>query len=190
MDYTVLSNKPVNIDQSKLSSLDIEIVDFNIQNASLPEGYHLIVADDIQFDATLLSKISVALAPRGFVLLVENINAIASSKLQSFNLQTVTVMENDDKKYFLLKKVSKYYYFYIILLYQIIFQVSPKYEYTILKIEDEQFSWVEALKKELADVKGNTNKKIVVYSDKNINGVLGLSKCLVEEFSGEENPIR
>jgi len=59
-----------------------------------------------------------------------------------------------------------------------------------LNIEDEQFSWVESLKKELSDIKGNTNKKVVVYSDKNINGVLGLSKCLVEEFSGEENPIR
>ncbi|XP_060865504.1 fatty acid synthase-like [Metopolophium dirhodum] len=172
VDYTVLSNKPVDIDQSKLSSLDIEIVDFNVQNASLPDGYHLIVADDIQFDATLLGKISAALTPRGFVLLVENIDAVASSTLKSFNLQMVTVIENNYKKYFLLKKLS------------------PKYEYTILNIEDEQFSWVESLKKELADIKGNTNKKVVVYSDKNINGVLGLSKCLVEEFSGEENPIR
>lgn len=110
MNYTVLSSKPVNIDQSKLSSLDIEIVDFNIQNASLPDGYHLIVADDIQFDGTLLGKISAALAPRGFVLLVENADAIASSKLKSFNLQMVTVIENDNKKYFLLKKVSQYYY--------------------------------------------------------------------------------
>lgn len=59
-----------------------------------------------------------------------------------------------------------------------------------MNIEDEQFSWVESLQKELADVKGNKNKKVVVYSDKNINGVLGLAKCLVEEFSGEENPIR
>lgn len=106
MDYTVLSNKPGDIDQSKLSSLDIEIIDFNIQNTSLPDGYHLIVADDIQFDATLLSKISAALAPRGFVLLVENIDAVVSSTLKSFNLQMVTVIENDDKKYFLLKKVS------------------------------------------------------------------------------------
>jgi len=110
VNYTVLSSKPVNIDQSKLSSLDIEIVDFNIQNASLPDGYHLIVADDIQFDGTLLGKISAALAPRGFVLLVENADAIASSKLKSFNLQMVTVIENDNKKYFLLKKVSQYYY--------------------------------------------------------------------------------
>eukprot|EP00102_Acyrthosiphon_pisum_P027204 XP_016664414.1 PREDICTED: fatty acid synthase [Acyrthosiphon pisum] len=172
VNYTVLSNKPVNIDQSKLSSLDIEIVEFNIQNASLPDEYHLIVADDIQFDGTLLGKISAALAPRGFVLLVENTDAISTSTLTSFNLQMVTVIENDNKKYFLLKKVS------------------PKYEYSIFNIEDEQFSWVESLKKELADIKGNTNKKVVVYSDKNINGVLGLSKCLVEEFSGEENPIR
>ena len=106
MNYTVLSNKPVNIDQSKLSSLDIEIVEFNIQNASLPDEYHLIVADDIQFDCTLLGKISVALAPRGFVLLVENTDAISTSTLTSFNLQMVTVIENDNKKYFLLKKVS------------------------------------------------------------------------------------
>jgi len=106
VDYTVLSNNPVNIDQSKLSSLDIEIVEFNIQNASLPDGYNLIVADDIQFDGTLLGKISAALAPRGFVLLVENIDAIASSTLKSFNLQMVTVIENDNKKYFLLKKVN------------------------------------------------------------------------------------
>jgi len=59
-----------------------------------------------------------------------------------------------------------------------------------LNIEDEQFSWVESLKKELSNIKGDTNKKVILYSDKNINGVLGLSKCLVEEFSGEENPIR
>jgi len=105
VDYTVLSNKPVNIEQSKLSSLGIEIVDFNTQNAALPDEYHLIVADDIQFDATLLGKISLALAPRGFVLLVENVSAVASSNLKSFNLQIVTVIEKDNKKYFLLKKV-------------------------------------------------------------------------------------
>lgn len=105
MDYTVHSNKPANLEQSKLSSLDIEIVDFNIQNASLPDGYHLIIADDIQFDASKLSKISAALAPRGFVLLVENVSAVASPTLKSFDLQIVTVIEQDDKKYFLLKKV-------------------------------------------------------------------------------------
>lgn len=49
---------------------------------------------------------------------------------------------------------------------------------------------METLKKELANIKGDPNKKVIVYSDKNINGVLGLSKCLVEEFLGEENPIR
>jgi len=49
---------------------------------------------------------------------------------------------------------------------------------------------VESLKKELANVKENANKKVVLYSDTKINGVLGLSKCLVEEFNGEENPIR
>lgn len=105
MDYTVLSNKSANLEQSKLSSLDIEIVDFNIQNASLPDRYHLIVADDIQFNATKLSKISSALAPRGFVLLVENASAVASSTLKSFDLQIVTVIEQDNEKYFLLKKV-------------------------------------------------------------------------------------
>jgi len=49
---------------------------------------------------------------------------------------------------------------------------------------------VETLKKELANIKGDPNKKVIVYSDKNVNGVLGLSKCLVEEYLGEENPIR
>lgn len=95
------------IDQSKLSSLDIKTVEFDIKNASLPgDGFHLIVADDINFDAILLAKISVALAPRGFVLLVENISTIASLTLKSLNLQIVAVVENNDKKYFLLKKVK------------------------------------------------------------------------------------
>jgi fatty acid synthase, animal type len=49
---------------------------------------------------------------------------------------------------------------------------------------------VDSLKKELADINGYSNKKVILYSDKNINGVLGLSKCLVEEYNGEENPIR
>lgn len=59
-----------------------------------------------------------------------------------------------------------------------------------LKVEDEDFSWVETLKKELVSCKENSNKKVIVYSDKTVNGVLGLCKCLVEEFTGEENPIR
>ncbi|XP_026810325.1 fatty acid synthase-like [Rhopalosiphum maidis] len=172
VDYTVLSNNPVNVEQSKLSSLDIDVVEFNIENASLSDEYHLIVANDIHFDGTLLGKISAALSPRGFILLVENISALASTTLKSLNLQIVTVIENNDKKYFLLKKLS------------------PKYQYTALKIEDEQFSWVESLQKELADINGCTNKKVILYSDKHINGVLGLSKCLVEEYNGEENPIR
>ncbi|XP_060836830.1 fatty acid synthase-like isoform X2 [Rhopalosiphum padi] len=172
VDYTVLSNNPVNVEQSKLLSLDINVVEFYIENSSLSDGYHLIVADDIHFDAALLGKISAALSPRGFILLVENISAPASTTLKSLNLQIVTVIENNDKKYFLLKKLS------------------PKYQYTALKIEDEQFLWVESLKKKLADINGCSNKKVILYSDKNINGVLGLSKCLVEEYNGEENPIR
>lgn len=105
VDYTILSNKPVNIEQSKLSSLDIEIVDFNIQNASLSDGYHLIVADDINFDTSVLGKISSALTPRGFVLLIENISTLTPTTLKSLNLQIVSAIENGDKKYFLLKKV-------------------------------------------------------------------------------------
>jgi len=105
VDYTILSNKPVNIEQSKLSSLDIEIVEFNIQNASLSDGYHLIVADDINFDTTVLDKISTALTQRGFVLLVENISVLTPTALESLNLQIVSAIENDNKKYFLLKKV-------------------------------------------------------------------------------------
>lgn len=110
MDYTILSNKPVNVELSKLSSLDIEIVDIDIQNAPLPDGYHLIVADYIKFDTSLLAKISAALAPRGFVLLVENMSTTASSVLKSVDLQIVTIIENNNKKYFLLKKVIQVYY--------------------------------------------------------------------------------
>lgn len=49
---------------------------------------------------------------------------------------------------------------------------------------------MDTLKTELTNIKGNPNKKIIVYSDQNVNGVLGLSKCLVEEFIDEDNPIR
>lgn len=58
----------------------------------------------------------------------------------------------------------------------------------MLKIEDEQFSWVETLKKDIANC--NSTRKIIIYSEKDINGLLGLCKCLVEEFFGEDNPIR
>ncbi|VVC37697.1 Acyl transferase/acyl hydrolase/lysophospholipase,Acyl transferase,GroES- [Cinara cedri] len=172
VDYSVLSNKPINVEESKITDLDIGIVNFDIKNESLPKENHLVISEDSQFDITLLSKISASLAPRGFILLIENISAVPSSVLKSLSLQVVNVIENNNKKYFLLKKLS------------------PKYEYTTLKIEDEQFSWVESLKTELANIKGNPNKKVIVYSDQNVNGVLGLSKCLVEEFTGEENPIR
>lgn len=87
--------------------MNIEIVDFNIQNSSLPEGYHLIVVEDSQFNVSLLSKIATGLAPRGFVLLVENISAKPPTVLKSTNLQIVAVIENSNKKYFLLKKVMQ-----------------------------------------------------------------------------------
>lgn len=60
----------------------------------------------------------------------------------------------------------------------------------VLKIQDELFSWIDTLQKELNNCKGDPNRKVIIYSNENINGVLGLSKCLVEEFTGEENPIR
>ncbi|VVC42234.1 Acyl transferase/acyl hydrolase/lysophospholipase,Ketoacyl-synthetase, C- [Cinara cedri] len=172
VNYSVLSNKPVNVEKSKLSALDIKIINFDIKNAILTDKYHLLVAEDSQFDSTLLSTFSTALMPRGFLLLVENITVVPSSMLKSSNLQIVAIAENNNNKYFLLKKLS------------------PKYEYITLKIEDGQFSWIEKLKKELANINTNPNKKVILYSDQNINGVLGLSKCLVEEFSGEENPVR
>lgn len=71
----------------------------------MPEKYHLVVAEDSQFNTTLLIKISEALAPRGFVLLVENVSAVPLPTIKSFNLQVVAVTENNYKKYYLLKKV-------------------------------------------------------------------------------------
>lgn len=88
-----------------MSALNIKIIKFDIKSTILSEKYHLLVADDSQFDSTLLSKFSVALAPRGFLLLVENISVVPSSILESFSLQIVAVIENNNNKYFLLKKV-------------------------------------------------------------------------------------
>lgn len=82
-------------------------MNFNIQNSSLPEGYHLVVVENTQFEVTFLSKIASALAPRGFVLLVENTSVELSTKLKESNLQKVAVIENNNKNYFLLKKVSR-----------------------------------------------------------------------------------
>lgn len=88
-----------------MSALNIELVNFDIKNESLSERYHFIISEDSQFDTTLLSKISTALAPRGFILLIENISAEPSSILKSLSLQVVTIIENKSKKYLLLKKV-------------------------------------------------------------------------------------
>lgn len=106
VNYSVLSNTPVNVEESKLSALDIRTVNFDIKNESLPGEYHLIISEESQFDTTLLSKISAGLAPRGFVLLIENISAVPPSNLKSLELQVVTVTGNNNKKYFLLKKVK------------------------------------------------------------------------------------
>ncbi|XP_050531344.1 fatty acid synthase-like [Daktulosphaira vitifoliae] len=170
-DYSILSNGAINFDENKLLALDIKSVNHNIKIDPLPEEYHLIVFEDSQFDTDILNKISSALTFRGFVLLIENTSAKFTTS-SSVDLQQVAVIENNAKKYFLLKKVS------------------PKYEYTTLKIEDEEFSWFDSLKKELENHRNNLNMKIILYSDKNINGVLGLAKCLVEEYSGIDNPIR
>lgn len=97
----------MNVEPSELSALNIEIVDFNIQNSPLPEGCHLVVVEDSQFNVPVLSKIATGLAPRGFVLLVENISAKPPTDLNSTNLQIVAVNENNNKKYFLLKKVMQ-----------------------------------------------------------------------------------
>jgi len=94
------------MEQSKLSALDIEVVDVDIKNASLPNKYHLVVAEDSQFDMILLSKIAVALELRGFLLLIENNFATPSSNLKTLNLQIVAVTQNNNYKYFLLKKVT------------------------------------------------------------------------------------
>lgn len=104
----MLSNGPINVEQSKLSALDIEVVDIDIKNASLPNEYHLVVAEDSQFDTILLSKIAVALEPRGFLLLIENNSAAPSSNLKTLNLQIVAIAQNNNYKYFLLKKVTRF----------------------------------------------------------------------------------
>jgi len=107
VDYSVLANGPVNVEESKLNALDINILNFDIKNSTLPEGNHLVVTENSQFDTSILSKISTALAPRGFVLLVENISiCVPSSTLKSLSLQIVSNVENNGNKYFLLKKVK------------------------------------------------------------------------------------
>ncbi|XP_050427979.1 fatty acid synthase-like [Adelges cooleyi] len=172
VDYSVLSNGPVDIEESKLSAQDINVVSYNVDNGPLPEQYHLIVAEDTKFNSALLNKISQGLTTRGFALLVEDAAATFITTADSADLQQVLVVENNNRKYYLLKKRS------------------PQYEYTAFKVEDGPFTWVDSLKKELENIKGNPNKKIIVYSDKNVNGVLGFAKCLVEEYVGESNPIR
>lgn len=107
MDYSVLSDGPVIDDQNKLSASGIEVLDFDVTNASLPKEYHLVVTKNTQFDITLLCKISTALAPRGFVLLVENGTVTPPLTLQKqTSLQIVSVVRNHKNKYFFLKKVG------------------------------------------------------------------------------------
>lgn len=108
----MLSNGPVNVDQSKLSALDIEVIDIDIKSASLPHnGYHLVVVEDSQFDSILLSKISMSLAPRGFLLLIENNSAVSCLlSLKTSSLQVIAVIQNNNYKYFLLKKVTRRFY--------------------------------------------------------------------------------
>jgi len=97
------------VEQSKLSDLNIEVIDIDIKNVSLPNEYHLVIVEDSRFDTILLSKISVALAPRGFTLLIENNTAVPSPNIKALNLQIVAVTENNGYKYFLLKKVTRRY---------------------------------------------------------------------------------
>jgi len=94
-------------EQSELSALGVKVLDFDVTNAPLPKEHHLLVAKFTRFDNVLLCKISTALAPRGFVLLVENGSVAPPSTLRkSSSLQIVSVIENHKNKYFLLKKVT------------------------------------------------------------------------------------
>lgn len=100
-------------DLSKLSSLNVDVVDFNVKSSSLPEQYHLIVVEDTGFDVALLAKVSAALGPRGFALLAESTSvaiALSPTTLKSLGLQSVAVVKNETIKYFLLKKVITKWY--------------------------------------------------------------------------------
>lgn len=148
-----------------------------IKPQKLPEDGSVFIAaaHDILSNkrADILQQLLVATVNHGFILLRESVvNRDTLSYLQTCDLNVVLEKSFKEQTLLLLKKVEK-----------------PPQKTEVVYVNNNEFSWLENVKKILNNEKDKNSDKtvrlILVAEGDMENGVLGLVKCLRREPNGE-----
>lgn len=150
---------------SNISMIEFKNLSKN-DNCLMVICFGLLTKNRIELYEKLLSFIM----PQGFILTLENLNAIYDySHLNKYKLRVILEKKTKEKTIILLRKMCD------------VAEVRQ-----VLHLNNHEFSWVENLKS-LMNIQNetNTNTKIILVAQDYTCGLLGLVNCLRKEPGGE-----
>ncbi|XP_066156912.1 fatty acid synthase [Euwallacea fornicatus] len=167
VDANVVSSAPV--DPSTLEPFGIKNTIRDVKASPIDSNVHLIVISDaLAYNQTaLIENAKGSVKDGGFVLLEEAKGPVDRHILADLSLDVVSTQTTPTKTYILLRA-----------------SIEPKEDSIIVQITENNFSWVEPLKKAMERAE-NTNTKLYIYSyGEPLAGLLGLVNCLTREPIG------
>ncbi|XP_076267668.1 fatty acid synthase-like [Rhynchophorus ferrugineus] len=166
--YDALSDQPlIQPNVTALCHEEIEVKNINVENKKLhtETDCHLVIGSKLLERPNILNIALGSTQESGFIISREDLNFEASS-LECPNMAIVTVYNTDQEQLVFLKKTTAY-----------IPPVSIK-----ISSRDTEFSWLPKLRHAL-----EVNDNVVVYTEgEDINGSMGLFKCLRREPDGDK----
>ncbi|XP_045464695.1 fatty acid synthase-like [Harmonia axyridis] len=169
------------LESEPLVSVDSTVITFGHVDTAFLEEYsvkhsntmndnlHFAVCHSLvsQKDIPTLKTISNSIEKGGFLLVEEKRANLDCSYLPSIGLQVVSSQYTAENTYLLLRKI-----------------ISENSDRVIIDVSYKNFSWLQSLKDAMGE-SGKKNTKVYLYSNENLNGLVGLVNALRKEPTGK-----
>nr|XP_022904132.1 fatty acid synthase isoform X2 [Onthophagus taurus] len=165
VDMTIITSGGV--DTSTFDSKGIKIVQKDLTSSAIEQNAHLVILPDILINEnqSILDNAINSLKSGGFIM-IEGANEI-NKNISQKNLVVVSQQKIASKLYTLLRKC-----------------VEIPEEYTIIKVSENNFDYVEPLKEALKDSESSGKRIYLINEGEELNGLIGMMNCVKQEPGG------
>ncbi|KAK5643465.1 hypothetical protein RI129_007310 [Pyrocoelia pectoralis] len=167
IDYTLITQHT--IDATEFDKNEIKVIQTDVTVGAFDHNIHLIVLANVLLHKKmeLITNAINTLKSGGFILSEEPIQAADTKLINSLGLEIVSSQTTRTKTYILMRKPIE----------------IPK-DALVLKITENNFTWVEPLKEALKKSESDGTKIYLVCQGEDLNGLMGMTNCIKQESSG------
>ncbi|KAK5643002.1 hypothetical protein RI129_009169 [Pyrocoelia pectoralis] len=167
IDYTVITQHP--IDTTEFDNNEIKVVQKDVTAGAFDQNIHLIVLADVLLHKKmeLITNAINTLKTGGFILSEEPKQAADTKLINSLGLEIVSSQTTETKTYVLMRK-----------------PIEIPTDALVLKITENNFTWVEPLKEALKKSESDDTKIYLVCQGEELNGLVGMINCIKQEPGG------